>query len=756
MRTNGLDVVLLTVVVVCDLVLGYTASQIHDIVAEQTQITPRKESVEADDIASLNDGLRSKRHGPETRELLARDESHKEMVNSLVGQHDKETAVEKKKRTHKTKRKHHTETRKDSHKSRTREWDDIIEKLLSKVKEKLKKDKKLYGSYIDKNSATKSKGKSDKKKDRSKNRDEQTTSASNKKFHDKVGDKTKTTQNKASDKSDSNKNKNEQTTSASNKKFHDKVGDKTKTTQNKASDKSDSNKNKNEQTTSASNKKFHDKVGDKTKTTQNKASDKSDKGKDHHKNSDEESVSKFLNETELVSLREALLVHPFSTWKFKDRFNSMADLGVHEALLQDVVKNKWNTRLKHKLFKALRGENIHLAVIGGSNTAGGGIQKDEGRTDGLFFRVILDWWQKTITPITGSHLKTRQIAMGGTSSDFFQYCHRSYVQKDVDLVLLEMSVNDLHELPYHVNLSLPIEQLTRQLLEYPTEPALLYVNLLSGRSYYQGCTNLEDFGQQLLSNMYEITTFNWRDAVCPVIDGKYRIPLKGCSVVCKDGHHINQLGHAHISLMVINLFRDLLLDNIGHVDELSEQVFHDEVVLPKPVFIAEQSKIITDPICWTTVTPNFKKKIITNSMEVGVMENYGFDFIHDRAIGGGYCFTENACRADAYSGWTGRDVGASLTLSFTVPPLGHKRRIQSRSVVFATRTCWKCGVAEVWLDDDVVNRRHVRAQSQYSQTLLAIVSLRVNPGDHTMSVKVVHPGSVTVVGVMLGPPDGPY
>jgi hypothetical protein len=751
------------------------------------------------------------------------------MVNSLVGQHDKETAVERKKRTHKTKRKHHTETRKDSHKSRTREWDDIIEKLLSKVKEKLKKDKKLYGSYIDKNSATKSKGKSDKKKDRSKNRDEHTASASNKKFHDQVGDKTKTTQNKASDKSDSSKNKNEQTTSASNKKFHDKVGDKTKTTQNKASDKSDSSKNKDEQTTSASNKKFHDKVGDKTKTTQNKASDKSDssknkdeqttsasnkkfhdkvgdktkttqnkasdksdsnknkneqttsasnkkmhdkvgdetktpkkasdksdKGKDHHKNSDEESVSKFLNETKLVSLREALLVHPFSTWKFKDRFNSMADLGVHEALLYDVVKNKWNTRLKHKLFKALRGENIHLAVIGGSNTAGGGIQKDEGRTDGLFFRVILDWWQKTITPITGSHLKTRQIAMGGTSSDFFQYCHRSYVQKDVDLVLLEMSVNDLHELPYHVNLSLPIEQLTRQLLEYPTEPALLYVNLLSGRSYYQGCTNLEDFGQQLLSNMYEITTFNWRDAVCPVIDGKYRIPLKGCSVVCKDGHHINQLGHAHISLMVINLFRDLLLDNIGHVDELSEQVFHDEVVLPKPVFIAEQSKIITDPVCWTTVTPNFKKKIITNSMEVGVMENYGFDFIHDKAIGGGYCFTENACRADAYSGWTGRDVGASLTLSFTVPPLGHKRRIQSRSVVFATRTCWKCGVAEVWLDDDVVNRRHVRAQSQYSQTLLAIVSLRVNPGDHTMSVKVVHPGSVTVVGVMLGPPDGPY
>ncbi len=686
MRTNGLTVVLVVAAVVYN--LACAVSQIYKIGPKQAQIRPRKEGVES--IGSLlNDGLTSKRREQLGSELLAR--------NTV------ENALRRRKRKHKTKREHHTKTRHDSHKTHTRKWDDIImkikkghnlkhaNKLHSKDKNNLKKEKKLRGSFIDKNSATKNKQASD-KSDKGKDNDGELTASDN-----------------------------EQT--VSNSKSHDK------------------NRLNNES---------------KGKATTSKTGEKSDKDKDHQKKSDEESASKFLNETELVALRDALLVHPFSIWKFKDRFKSMADLGIHEVLLQDAVENKWNTRLKHKLFKVFRGENIHMAVIGGSNTAGGGIQKDEGRTDGLFFRVILDWWQKTITPVTGSHLKTRQIAIGGTSSDFFQYCYRSYVQKDVDLVLLEMSVNDLHELPYNVNLSLPIEQLTRQLLEYPTEPALLYVNLLSGRSYYQGCTNLEDFGQRLLSDKYKITTLSWRDAVCPVIDGKFRIPLKGCSVVCKDGHHINQLGHAHISLMVINLFRDLLLDNIGHVDELSEQVFHDEVVLPRPVFIAKPSKIITDPVCWTAVTPNFKRKIITNSMEVGVMENFGFDYTHDKAIGGGHCFSEDACRADAYSGWTGQDVGASLTLSFTVPALGHKRRIQSRSVVIATRTCWKCGVAQVWLDDDVVNRRQVRAQSQYGQTLLEIVALRVNPGDHTMNVKVVRPGLFTVVGVMLGPPDGPY
>lgn len=475
----------------------------------------------------------------------------------------------------------------------------------------------------------------------------------------------------------------------------------------------------------------------------------------HGKEDKKRSKNHRLSKKTLTSLRNALLIHPFSTWKFKDRFQSMNDLGIHEAQLHDIIEHKWNYRLKRKLRKVLKGEDIHLAIIGGSNSAGGGIEQDEGGTQGIFFRVISDWWQKTITTITGSHLKTRQIALGGTGSDFFQYCYGAYIQKNVDLVLLEMSVNDLKELPLNVNLSLPIEQLTRQLLEFPTHPAILYVNLLSGRAYYQGCTNLEDFGQRLLSDAYNITTFSWRDAVCPKVGGSFRTPLKSCGVVCKDGHHINQLGHAHISLMVINFFRDILLDNIYDLDKRSRAIFHDNLKLPEPVFITKPSKLITSPSCWTTVSPDYKKTRIKNSMDVGVMENFGFDYLHDSRMGG-ECRQERFCRADAYSGWTGKDVGAIITLSFTVPPLGRKRRIKSRSVVFATRTCFKCGAAYIWLDDDYANRRYVKAKSVFSQTYLEIIGLRVDPGDHTMSVRVVYPGDVTVVGVMLGPPDGPY
>ena len=202
-----------------------------------------------------------------------------------------------------------------------------------------------------------------------------------------------------------------------------------------------------------------------------------------------------------------------------------------------------------------------MDVFGGSNTVGAGPKKDEGDIEGRFSKVITHWWNKTITPITGSKLKLREIAMGGTSSEFFQFCFGSYIHEKLDLVFIEMAVNDMRELPSNANKSLPLEQMTRQLLAYPTEPALVYINLFKGSN--EGCTNIEDYGQDLLTDTYNITSLKWRNAVC---FGNARNKLKSpCELICSDKLHINQLGHAHISLMVINLFRKIVLDHISSV-----------------------------------------------------------------------------------------------------------------------------------------------------------------------------------------------
>ena len=60
---------------------------------------------------------------------------------------------------------------------------------------------------------------------------------------------------------------------------------------------------------------------------------------------------------------------------------------------------------------------------------------------------------------------------------FFQFCFGSYIHKNPDLVFIELSVNDMRKVPPNVNKSLPLEQFTRQVLTYSTEPAVVYVNL---------------------------------------------------------------------------------------------------------------------------------------------------------------------------------------------------------------------------------------------------------------------------------------
>ncbi|CAB4023013.1 Hypothetical predicted protein [Paramuricea clavata] len=496
----------------------------------------------------------------------------------------------------------------------------------------------------------------------------------------------------------------------------------------------------------------------------------------------------FLPPTILTTLHKALLVHPFKIWKLEHKFSSMKDIRVHENKLHEVIQNPWNQRLQHKLYKVLRGEDVYLDVFGGSNTVGAGPKKDEGDIEGRFSKVITHWWNKTITPITGSNLKLREIAMGGTSSEFFQFCFGSYIHEKLDLVFIEMAVNDMRELPSNANRSLPLEQLTRQLLAYPTEPALVYINLFEGLYCNEGCTNIEDYGQNLLTDTYNITSLKWRNAVC---FGNARNKLKSpCELICSDKLHINQLGHAHISLMVINLFRKIVLDHISSVitnsrvtnwkkptrvsgvnesmrvhrgitfstrNQFLRGLLRHKIALPRPLFIGKTTKIISEPLCWTNLTPNYHRiNDVKNNLNVVRTKNKGF-YLENAKIGG-KC-NKPPCRVDAYRSWTGKTVGANITFSFTV--LGGNSStsaggIQTRSVAVAIRTCWNCGAADMWLDSCYKSKKIFSAKLHYGRTTTKIVALHVEPGNHTLNVEVVREGKVSIVAIMVGPSDGPY
>ena len=457
----------------------------------------------------------------------------------------------------------------------------------------------------------------------------------------------------------------------------------------------------------------------------------------------------------LQKLSDSLSIHPAKIWKLNHRFKNANDLVIDESEINKFIDHSYNPRLVGKLYKVLKGEDVQLSVIGGSNLGGAGVQEDEpGGAQGLFPYVIDDWWAKAITPLTGSKLNLNLVSIGGTASDFYQYCHRLFLTRNLDLVLIETSVNDLNiRQQYETNRSLALEQWTRQLLVHPTQPALVYVNLYQGARQKLGCENLEDYGQSALTRAYHITTIRWRDLVCPVTTPNVRKPRIDVDVFCNDKDHINLFAHAQVSLIIINMIRDLLLKIIANKGLVIRSL--SVTILPKPVYIRAEKNIISYPLCWTTVTSDYRK-YITNDFDVKVVKNYLFQYQPLTRLG--YkCEPPRVCRTDAYSGWFGDKLNANLIISFVVPHREQEEGIEdARSVVLVTRTCPSCGMAQVWIDNDYEDRELVDAKVWGGQTCVRLIAKHVLPGIHTLTIQVVETANFILAGVILGPPDGSH
>ena len=459
----------------------------------------------------------------------------------------------------------------------------------------------------------------------------------------------------------------------------------------------------------------------------------------------------LLSDKTLAKLADAMRAHPATLWKLKHRFKSGQDLHIDESKFKEFIDYPHSERLLNKLSKVLKGEDVFLTVIGGSNSGGAGVQEDEqGGAEGIFPFVISDWWAKAITPITGSELQLNLVSIGGTGSNFYQYCHHAYLENSPDLVMLEASVNDVAiAQPANAHRCTALEQLTRQLLLYSSEPALIYVNLYNPGTRDRKCENLDDYGQTALSQAYKITSIRWRDLVCPVTDQNIRKPITGVNVASRDLNHINLLGHAQISLMFINIIRDVLLKLMTGTKLVVSN--SPAPKLPKPLYIKDQDKLISMPHCWTTITPNYSKPI-HNNFKVQVVKHHMFQYWS--LIPMGYQCKRPVCRTDAFSGWIGSTIGARLIVSFIVPQPALGDLPKAWSVVFATRTCSYCGKAKVWIDNDFDNGIIVDNNIDVAWTSVNIVALRVKLGEHTLTINVLEPANVTLAGVMLGPPDG--
>lgn len=111
----------------------------------------------------------------------------------------------------------------------------------------------------------------------------------------------------------------------------------------------------------------------------------------------------------------------------------------------------------------LRGENLTIAFVGGSITAGSGAWDDKS----------FPTWAETILheQMGNKSLSVRNGAVPGTTSAYMSVCHNVHVPREADIVIVEYSVNDPEDNEPKKRMDNPhrraFERLLRKLLTYP-------------------------------------------------------------------------------------------------------------------------------------------------------------------------------------------------------------------------------------------------------------------------------------------------
>ena len=426
---------------------------------------------------------------------------------------------------------------------------------------------------------------------------------------------------------------------------------------------------------------------------------------------------------------------------------------------------KWNEqepacRAQNLVNKVLKGQPVKMIVIGGSNSAGGGITNHKQ----LFHQRFSQWWNQVIFPNTGSKLIVENLSLGGTGSDFFAFCFHNLLPKDEhpDIVVIELSVNDYGYL--HGETAVPMELLTRRVLSLPSFPLVLYVSLVDvvskkGESlkYIRNphCHNLEDLGQRQLANYYEITLLSWRDLLCPVNSrtGNQQACIRP-GMVNRDHLHIDIKGHAQVALMMIRYFQKAL-QREASVTAYGQEPQCIDMGLSAPLF-ADSSSLVTEPLCWAYITPAWGKSAIFQSLQVRLKRMHKFKKLKLENLEARMGYKGKDDRTDAFGGWIAAGKGSFLEFSFDVP-VGYTSSSNRCSVAIVIRRLTQdAEELKIWLDDNESDAVTITGKTfgrvRY-QTRVYFVASNVSQGQHTVSFEATgnKATGLLISGIVLGP-----
>jgi lysophospholipase L1-like esterase len=194
-------------------------------------------------------------------------------------------------------------------------------------------------------------------------------------------------------------------------------------------------------------------------------------------------------------------------------------------------------RLAAVMAKARRGEEICVAAIGGSITAGGLQTKDP---KNRYVARVAAWFTQTFPQ---AKVRFVNAGIGGTNSLYgAMRVRRDVLSKQPDLVIVEYAVNDNHPVPMFWS---TYEGVLRQILREPQQPAVVQLFFMQRKG-----ENAQET-QHMLGRHYDLPMVSFRDAWWPEIyAGRVQWETMYADVV-----HPNDTGHILASELLIALLQ---------------------------------------------------------------------------------------------------------------------------------------------------------------------------------------------------------
>ncbi|XP_047138723.1 axoneme-associated protein mst101(2) isoform X1 [Hydra vulgaris] len=288
-------------------------------------------------------------------------------------------------------------------------------------------------------------------------------------------------------------------------------------------------------------------------------------------------------------------------WSYRNMFPDAEALGLDNDKVHNTYANLGSLsglNLRRALNRALRGEDVGLAVVGGSISKGGPFS-EKGLDFVLrsYFYAIEDYWNKIIRPVTGSSMIIRDVSIGGIATDYYSYCLHNHLPNDklTNIVLWELSANDMRR--YDDNQRpkpQPLEQFTRNVLSYRAKPALVFLNFFAlfewDPDLSAHCRNFEDEGEDDIAKYYKITSLSWRNMVCPLLASGTNPLFTKSKLFAEDNFHPSILAHAQMSYIVIDYIRTEFLKNLVKMrntniaDAVTRLQIPRTIYIPRPIF----------------------------------------------------------------------------------------------------------------------------------------------------------------------------